>query len=382
MTERHVARMHDLHQSVWLDSLSRRLVRSGELVRLRDLGVTGITSNPTIFQQAVAGGTDYDDDIRRLARAGRSPEQILWDLMIQDIREAADVLRPVFDETGARDGFVSIEVSPDVAHSVERTVEMARELRRRCDRANVLVKIPATPEGVPAIRRMIAEGAGINVTLIFSVTRYEEVAAAFLAGLEDLQAAGGVVAGVTSVASFFVSRVDGKIDRLIDEASRQAPPQQAERLGALRGRVGIANSKIAYQRYKALHAGPRWEALAAAGARPQRCLWASTSVKDPRYPDTMYVENLVGPETIDTLPVKTLEALMDHGVIRDALEADVDQARKDLDDLAALGISLDRVTAELETEGVDTFARSYEELLAALRRAAAASDAAGEDPAP
>ncbi|MBO0683405.1 MAG: transaldolase, partial [Candidatus Dormibacteraeota bacterium] len=322
MTERPVVRLNELGQSVWLDNLSRRLIRSGDLARLRDRGVTGITSNPTIFDKAVAGGRDYDDEIRRLAGAGRTPDQILWDLMIQDVSEAADLLRPVFERSGGTDGFVSIEVSPDVASSVERTVEMARELRRRCDRANVLVKIPATPEGVFAIRKMIGEGAGINVTLIFSVARYEEVAEAFFAGLEDLRAAGGDVRGVNSVASFFVSRVDAKVDRLIDEATRDAPPEKAKRLSAVRGRIGIANSKMAYQRYRALHAGPRWDRLAAAGARPQRCLWASTSVKDPRYPDTMYVENLVGPETIDTLPEKTLEAFIDHGVVRSALDED------------------------------------------------------------
>jgi transaldolase len=379
MTERHVAQMHELHQSVWLDNLSRRLVRSGDLARLRDQGVTGITSNPTIFQRAIAGGADYEEDIQRLVQAGRGPEQILWDLMIQDVREAADLFRSVFDETGGTDGFVSIEVSPDVADSAVRTVEMARELRRRCDRPNVLVKIPATAAGVSAIRRMIGEGAAINVTLVFSVVRYEQVVEAFLSGLEDLQAAGGDVGAVDSVASFFVSRVDGKIDRLIDEASGNAPPEGAERLRRLRGRIGIANSKIAYQRYEALHAGARWERLAAAGARPQRCLWASTSVKDPRYPDTMYVENLIGPDTIDTLPESTLEAFIDHGIVRSTLEADIDLARRDLDELGELGISLDQVTAELETEGVDAFARSYEELLAALGAAAAPSGGTGRD---
>ncbi|MBO0684274.1 MAG: transaldolase [Candidatus Dormibacteraeota bacterium] len=372
MTERHVAQMHEERQVVWLDNLSRRLVRSGDLARLRDLGVTGITSNPTIFQHAIAGGQDYDEEIGRLAGAGRTPDQILWDLIIQDVSEAADLFRPVFDSTGGRDGFVSIEVSPDVAHSVERTVEMARELRRRCDRANVLVKIPATLEGVSAIRKMIGEGAGINVTLIFSVARYEQVAEAFFAGLEDLRAAGGAVRDVNSVASFFVSRVDAKVDKLIDEAR----PENAKRLSALRGRIGIANSKMAYQRYKALHAGPRWDGLAAAGARPQRCLWASTSVKDPRYPDTMYVENLIGPETIDTLPEKTLEAFIDHGVVHNALEEDVDQARRDLDQLAAMDVSLERVTDELENEGVQAFAASYKGLLDTLRERVGALDEA------
>jgi transaldolase len=371
MARRNIAEVHGLRQSLWLDNLSRRLIRSGDLARLRDLGVTGITSNPTIFQKAVAQGADYDADIRSLAGAGRSPDQMLWDLAIEDVRDAADVFHPVFDRTGGIDGLVSIEVSPDVAHSVERTVEMARELGRRCDRANVMVKIPATSEGVLAVRRTIAEGASINVTLIFSISRYEEVVEAYLSGLEELLDAGGDLSRVNSVASFFVSRVDGKVDALIDEAARDAAVERARRLLGLRGRIGIANSKLAYQRYRALHAGPRWARLAAAGARPQRCLWASTSVKDPAYPDTMYVDGLIGPDTIDTLPEKTLEAFIDHGVVRNALEAGTVSAGQALDELAALGIALDRVTAELEAEGIEAFAKSYEQLLATLHRAAA-----------
>jgi len=367
-----------MHQSLWLDNLSRRLVRSGDLARLRDLGVTGITSNPTIFQKAVAQGTDYEAGIRRLIKAGLSPQEMLWDLMIEDVRDAADVFLPVFDRTGGRDGFVSIEVSPEVAHSAEQTVLMARDLRRRCDRPNVMVKIPATSEGVPAIRKMIGEGANINVTLIFSASRYEEVVQAFLSGLDDLRGAGGDVSTVNSVASFFVSRVDSKVDRLIDEALRGASATGASRLGALRGRIGIANSKVAYERYKTLHSGPRWQRLAAAGAVPQRCLWASTSVKDPRYPDTMYVESLIGPGTIDTLPEKTLEAFIDHGRVRNALEAELDLAQRQLAELQAVNISLDRVTMELEAEGVEAFAQSYQQLLATTQASAAAA-AAGEE---
>jgi transaldolase len=378
MPDPRIAQVHQLRQSLWLDNLSRRLVRSGDLARLRDQGVTGITSNPTIFQKAVAQGTDYEAGIRRLIKAGRSPQEMLWDLMIEDVRDAADVFLPVFDRTGGRDGFVSIEVSPEVAHSAVQTVEMARELRRRCARANVMVKIPATSEGVPAIRKMIGEGANINVTLIFSVSRYEEVVQAFLSGLDDLRDAGGDVSTVNSAASFFVSRVDGKVDRLIDEALRDASATSASRLRDLRGRIGIANSKVAYERHKALHSGPRWERLAAAGAVPQRCLWASTSVKDPRYRDTMYVDNLIGPGTIDTLPEKTLEAFIDHGKVRNALEAEVDLAHRQLADLAAVSISLDRATVELEAEGVEAFAESYRQLLATLRESAAAAGAGGE----
>ena len=378
MPDQRIAQVRQLHQSLWLDNLSRRLVRSGDLARLRDLGVTGITSNPTIFQKAVAQGTDYEAGTRRLIEAGRSPQEMLWDLMIEDVRDAADVFRPVFDRTEGRDGFVSIEVSPEVAHSAQQTVEMARELRRRCDRSNVMVKIPATPEGVPAIRQMIGEGASINVTLIFSVSRYEEVVQAFLSGLDDLRDAGGDVSTVNSVASFFVSRVDTKVDHLIDEALRGASATSASRLSDLRGNIGIANSKVAYELYKRLHSSPRWQRLAAAGAVPQRCLWASTSVKDPRYADTMYIDSLIGPETIDTLPEKTLEAFIDHGRVRNALETEVSLAHRQLADLQAVNISLDRVTDELEAEGVEAFGESYRQLLAVLQKSAAAAGAGGD----
>ena len=236
-----------------------------------------------------------------------------------------------------------------------------------------MVKIPATREGLVAIRRSIADGANINVTLIFAVSRYEEVVEAFFSGLEERTATGAGIDGVRSVASFFVSRVDSKVDALIDERLREAPAGVRDRLTPLRGRIGIANSKMAYQRFKELHAGERWAALARAGAHPQRCLWASTSVKDPRYPETMYVDNLIGPETIDTLPEQTLEAFVDHGAVRDALEADLERARHDLDELARLGLDLARVTAELEDEGVSAFHRSYEELLSVVTETAAAT---------
>ncbi|HET9051999.1 MAG TPA: transaldolase, partial [Candidatus Dormibacteraeota bacterium] len=294
-----VEKARRLGQAVWLDDLNQRMLRSGALERLRDLGVSGITSNPTIFERAVAGSTDYDDSLRTLSGRGRTPGDILWDLMVEDVVAAADILRTVHDSDGGRDGFVSIEVSPSVAHSIEATVEMARDLHRRCARPNVMVKIPATAAGVPAIRTMIAEGANINVTLIFGVTRYEEVVEAFLQGLEDLRRSGGDVSRVNSVASFFVSRVDAKVDKLLDASIASAAEDLRAPLEALRGTIGIANSKVAYGRFRDLHSGPRWEALAGAGAVPQRCLWASTSVKDPRYPDTLYADNLVGPQTID-----------------------------------------------------------------------------------
>lgn len=367
--ERRIRDLHRLQQSVWLDNLSRRLLRSGELERLRDRGVTGITSNPTIFQKAVSDSSVYDEAVRRLAAAGRKPDQIMWDLMIEDVTAAADILRPVYERTGGRDGFVSIEVSPDVAHSAERTVAMVRELRTRCARPNVMVKIPATREGLTAIRQSISEGANINVTLIFAVCRYRDVVEAFLSGLEDLVRNGGHPKDVHSVASFFVSRVDTKVDARIDQRLKELPPAEGQELSGLRGKIGIANSKVAYQWFKWLHAGDRWDELARAGATPQRCLWASTSVKDPNYPDTMYANSLIGPGTIDTLPEKALEAFVDHGEARRTLDADVDQARDQLSQLEWLGIDLARVTEELEEEGVRAFHKSYEELLRAVSAA-------------
>ena len=370
--EKRIRDLHKLQQSVWLDNLSRRLLQSGELRRLCDRGVTGITSNPTIFQKAISDSSVYDDAVRRLSAAGRSPVQIIWDLMVEDVTAAADILRPVHERTGGQDGFVSIEVSPEVAHSAEKTVAMVRDLRARCARPNVMVKIPATREGLTAIRRSIAEGANINVTLIFAVSRYREVVEAFLSGLEQFARNGGRLAEVHSVASFFVSRVDKKVDARIDQGLPKLSADQSEELRELRGRIGVANSKIAYQWFKWLHAGDRWGELARSGASPQRCLWASTSVKDPRYPDTMYADNLIGPATIDTLPEKTLEAFVDHGQARRTLDADVDEARRTLDRLQWLGIDLARVTDELEEDGVSGFRKSYEELLEAVTDAVGA----------
>jgi transaldolase len=369
----HIAEIRAIGQSIWLDNLSRALVRSGELERLCDLGVTGITSNPTIFQKAVSASADYDDAIRALRVSGRSAADILWDLMIEDVVAAADVLGPVHERSGGHDGFVSIEVSPAAAHSTEQTLEMARDLRRRCNRTNVMVKIPATPQGVPAIRQMIAEGANINVTLVFAVQRYEEVVEAFLSGLEEFGRNGGALDSVNSVASFFVSRVDTAVDAIIDgKLAGDLDDATRTDLASVRGATGIANSKLAYERYRALHSGPRWDALAKAGARTQRCLWASTSVKDLRYSDTKYVDNLIGASTVDTVPNATLEALVDHATVRETLSDDVDEARSTVARLAACHISLEEVTDRLEAEGVAAFEKSYRDLLAALTEASQA----------
>jgi transaldolase len=366
-----VAQLRKLGQSLWLDNIQRRLVRSGELARIRDQGVTGITSNPTIFEKAVTGSSDYDDALTRLVGAGRPPEEILWDLMVEDIQGAADVFLPVFESTRGADGYVSIEVPPDVASSTERTIAKAEELRQRCGRPNVMVKIPATRAGIPAIADQIAKGHNINITLIFSVDRYAEVVEAFLSGLEAFKRRGGDLSKVASVASFFVSRVDTKVDGLLRaKMIATDQPDQQKALEGLLGKAGIANSKIGYQRFKEFHSGIRWEALAGAGARVQRCLWASTSTKDPTYRDTMYVEELIGPDTINTLPNQTLVAFRDHGVTRQTLDENVEESRQQLNRLASLGIDLDVVTGELEVEGVDKFEKSYESLTDVIRKAA------------
>ncbi len=359
-------------QSLWLDNIRRQLITSGELSRLRDEGVSGVTSNPTIFDKAVSGSTDYDEALVRLVGSGRTPDEILWELMLDDIRAAADVFRPVYDSTDGADGFVSIEVSPRAALDTQHTIEMARDLFQRAARPNVMVKIPATREGLPAIRQMVGEGVNINVTLIFSTDRYDEVVDAFMSGLEDLKRGGGDVSRVASVASFFVSRVDTKVDKLLDTMLEEAAgPADKDRLRRLFGRAGIANSKMAYEHWKQLHSGGRWDLLRADGARPQRCLWASTSTKDPRYPDTMYVEELIGPETVDTVPPATLAAFREHGEVRRSLDEDLPGSRRQLRELAEVGVDLRQVTAELEVEGVEAFAKSFDSLLATLERAAA-----------
>jgi transaldolase/glucose-6-phosphate isomerase len=359
-------------QSLWLDNIRRQLVTSGELARLRDEGVTGVTSNPTIFEKAVSGSTDYDEALVRLVGEDHDSDHILWELMLEDIRAAADVFRPVYDRTEGADGYVSIEVSPSVAADSKDTVAMAHDLWQRASRPNVMVKIPATPAGLPAIREMLGAGVNINVTLIFATERYDEVVDAFMSGLEDFKAAGGDVSKLASVASFFVSRVDTKVDKLLEAKLAGADDSgQRERLHALLGKAGIANSKMAYEHWERLHSGPRWAALEAAGARRQRCLWASTSTKDPRYHDTMYVEELIGPETVDTVPPATLAAFREHGEVRRSLDADRATAHRQLDELARAGVDLREVTGQLEVEGVDLFTKSYESLLATLDQAAA-----------
>jgi len=366
-----IQELKQIGQSLWLDNIRRQLISSGELARLRDEGLTGVTSNPTIFEKAVSGSTDYDEAMVQLVREKKKPAEMLWELMVEDIQAAADTFRPVYDKTKGKDGFVSIEVAPTLANNTRGTIRMAEDLRERCRRPNVMVKIPATKEGLPAIFDQISKGHNINITLIFAVERYAEVVEAYLAGLEKLHKDGGDLSKVASVASFFVSRVDTKVDKILAEKAGQAEdPQKKRSLDQLLGKAAIANSKMAYERYKELFAGPRWDKLRKAGARSQRCLWASTSTKDPRYPDTYYVEERIGPDTVDTIPPATLAAFREHGEVRRSLDENVDLARRQLKQLAGVGVSLDQVTHELEVEGVEAFSKSFESLLAALEKSA------------
>ena len=368
-----VSELRRLGQSVWLDQLDRGMIRSGALARLRDLGVSGVTANPTIFAKALESSEAYADDLAaRLAR-GQDAESMLWDLLIEDVQAAADVFRPVFDRERGADGFVSIEVSPEIANDTDATIAAARDLRRRTSRPNVMVKIPATPAGLPAIQAMIAEGANINVTLIFAIERYVKVVESFLAGLEQRLASGGDLGAVHSVASFFVSRVDTKVDAQLEAKMEAANGEMRRELQGLLGRAAIASSKLAYELFTQLHSGPRWDALRAAGASVQRPLWASTSTKNPSYRDTLYVEELIGPATVNTMPLATFEAFRDHGHVELTLQRDVEGARRVLDDLARHGLDLAAVTQELEDEGVEGFARSYRESIANLSRARTAA---------
>ncbi len=362
-----IKELKQIGQSLWLDNIRRQLITSGQLARLRDEGLTGVTSNPTIFEKAVSGSTDYDEAMVRLVKDKATPSEMLWGLMVEDIQAAADVFRPVFDMTKGKDGYVSIEVSPTVAASTRRTIAFAEDLRDRCRRPNVMVKIPATKEGLPAIEDQISKGHNINITLIFAVERYDEVVEAYLSGLEKLQKKGGDLSKVASVASFFVSRVDSKVDKMLAAKIQQTTdPAQQRALEQLFGKAAIANSKVAYEHFKQHFSGARWDRLHKAGARTQRPLWASTSTKDPRYPDTYYVEELIGPDTVDTIPPATLAAFREHGEVRRSLDENVDIAKRQLKLLAEIGVDLDQVTHELEVEGVETFTKSFESLLEAL----------------
>ena len=348
-------RLSSLGQSIWLDSLSRTALESGDLERLiREDAVVGVTSNPTIFQKALAQGEVYDEQMREVVRRTQDPKEIFVALASRDVSDACDLFLPVWESTGGGDGYVSIEVDPTFAFDVEATLDEAMRLHTEINKPNLLVKIPATKPGLAAIEEMIARGHSINITLIFSLERYAEVAEAYIAGLERLVEDGGDPATVHSVASFFVSRVDSEADARLDAIGGH---------DHLKGKLAIANAKLAYAHSQELFVGPRWEALATHGATPQRCLWASTSTKDPAYSDILYVTELIGSETVNTMPEETIRAFQDHGDPAPTLMNDLDAAHQLFSDLAAAGVDYDDVTAVLEREGVEKFAASFAELL-------------------
>lgn len=349
-----------LGQAIWYDNISRELLRSGQLAALVDEGVTGVTSNPSIFHKAIAGSAVYDDDIRRLASEGRSTIEIYEALALADVGAAADVLRPVYNETHGRDGFVSIEVNPHLAHDTDGTVVEASRLFGALNRPNVMIKVPATPAGLPAITTLIGAGINVNVTLIFAVEMYEQVIQAYLDGLCRYQAAGRPLGLVSSVASFFVSRVDTLTDNVLKHRIEHGEPH----LEPLYGQAAVANAKIAYARYKKVFEGPAFAEFRAAGARVQRPLWASTSTKNPSYPDTKYVDPLIGVNTVNTLPPPTLVALRDHAVVAQTIEDGLDWAESIMRELAGIQVEIRWVTACLLEEGVKAFIDSFDQLLA------------------
>jgi transaldolase len=355
MSDSRLHQLSELGQSVWIDYLSRDLLRSGELERMiREDSVVGITSNPTIFQKAISHGDAYDEQLRSCLDEYEDPKEIFWQLAEKDVSDACDVLRSVWDEGQGQDGYVSIEVDPNNAANTQATIDEAQRLHAGIEKPNLHVKIPATKAGLPAIEEMIARGRNINVTLIFSLQRYEEVAEAYIRGLERLVESGGDPSKVASVASFFVSRVDTEADKRLDEIGGH---------DELKGKLAIANAKLAYARYKQLFSGERWEKLAARGATKQRCLWASTSTKNPEYRDVVYVEELIGPETVNTMPEETIEAFQDHGEVAATLEQGVDEAERVFEQIRAAGVDYDDVVRVLEEEGVQKFSDSFSELL-------------------
>jgi transaldolase len=360
--------LEKLGQSIWLDYIRRDLIQGGGLRQLiEEDGLHGMTSNPSIFEKAIVESHVYDDAIRSLALAGKSAKEIYETLSLQDVQSAADVFRPVYDKTSGRDGYVSLEVNPHLVHDTAGTIQEARRLWASLDRPNVFIKVPASDEGLPAIRQLISEGINVNVTLLFGLPRYRQVVEAYLAGIEDRVAQGKPVKNVASVASFFVSRMDTLVDPLLKKLSEQAG-EKAELAKKLLGQVAVANSKAAYQIYQATFAGERFTKLAQHGARVQWLLWASTSTKDPRYVDVKYVDELIGPNTINTVPPSTLDAYRDHGDPKVRIEQDLDKAYWVLEQLPGLGIDIDQVTRQLESEGDEKFAEPFDKLMQTLEK--------------
>jgi len=355
--ENRVKQIHSFGQSIWLDFIARSIIKSGELKQLIDVdGVRGVTSNPAIFEKAITSSSDYDADIAELSDKTDDNEEIFFGVAIKDIQAATDLFKGVYDESKGEDGYVSLEVSPFLALDTEKTTAQAADLWKKVDRKNVMIKIPGTKPGLAAIRQSIARGININVTLLFGLPRYEEVAEAYISGLEDHLAAGHQIGHISSVASFFLSRIDVMVDPMLDE--KGAPE--------LKGEIAIASAKKAYEIYKRIFSGDRWEKLVEQGAKPQRLLWASTSSKNPAFKDTKYVEALIGPETVDTVPLETIEAFRDHGIAANVLADGLAEATAVLDKLKSVGINIDEITQKLEDEGIDKFNKPFEKLLQAI----------------
>ncbi len=356
MTKLADTRAHELAklgQAVWLDYIRRSFIEGGDLQNFIEKGVRGVTSNPAIFEKAIAGSDDYDDDIKRLADEGKSVSEIYEALAVADIRQAADLLRLLYEQTDGLDGYVSLEVSPTLAHDTNGTIADAKRLFDVVGRPNVMIKIPATPAGIPAIETVIASGISVNVTLIFSLTQYEAAAEAYIKGLERLLDAGGKLSKTASVASFFISRVDTAVDSLLEKLGNSD----------LKGKIAVDNAKLAYARFRERFSGERWDRLSQAGARVQRTLWASTGTKDPGYPDTLYVDCLIGPDTVNTMPPATLQAFIDHGQVAITVDKDLEGSRSRLTRLAEVGVNLDSITKKLLDEGVAAFAKPFESLM-------------------
>ena len=367
MAKNRLQELHDAGQSIWLDSIDRRMLHDGELERrIREDALTGMTSNPTIFQKALASSNAYDEQIVAAEDEGLTSWELFELLETTDVRDACDRFAGAYSTTRGADGYVSIEISPGVSHDADAAVEEARRLWKTVDRPNVMVKVPGTREGAVAVRRLIAEGINVNITLLFAIEAHERVIEAYMAGLEDRVKAHQPIDGLASVASFFVSRVDTEIDKRLDGLMAKAAPAEKERLQMLKGRAAIANAKLAYRLFQQKFAGPRWEALAKQGARVQRPLWASTSTKNPAYRDVMYVEELIGPDTVDTMPPATIDAFEDHGVVARIVDKKVAVAEALLKEIEAVGISMREVTEKLLVDGIASFQKSFDELIAGL----------------
>ncbi|MBX6313065.1 MAG: transaldolase [Isosphaeraceae bacterium] len=364
-----IAALQALGQSVWMDFMSRQFLRSGELKRLiEEDGLRGVTSNPTIFDKAISHSSDYDDEIQRLVAAGSDADAIYQTLVTSDIQQALDLFRPTYDRLDGRDGFVSLEVSPYLAHDTARTLEEVRILWQKLNRPNAMIKIPGTPEGVPAIEEALYEGFNINVTLLFSVAAYEAVAHAYIRALQRRLREGRSIDRIASVASFFVSRIDTETDKRIDERLQaETNPARKAELESLKGTIAIANAKNAYVAFQRIFGSPEFQELKAKGARVQRVLWGSVSTKNPKYPDTLYVDELIGPDTVSTMPPETFKAFQDHGRVRPSLTEDLDGARARVERLAEFGIDFQDVTNKLLREGIASFAKSFDSLMAGIK---------------